>query len=48
MPLHLLWSMRVDEEVVGIVSCEAEMFGQEWVEEKIAGFLSVLERLADA
>ncbi|NUP82903.1 MAG: hypothetical protein HOV96_35735, partial [Nonomuraea sp.] len=48
MPVHLLWSMRVDEEVVGIVGYEAEMFGQEWVAEKVDGFLRVLERLADA
>ncbi|MFF0864027.1 condensation domain-containing protein [Nonomuraea sp. NPDC003560] len=48
MPVHLLWSMRVDEEVVGIVSYEAAMFGRDWVEAKVAGFLRVLERLADA
>ncbi|MGW2215991.1 condensation domain-containing protein [Nonomuraea sp. NPDC001684] len=48
MPVHLLWSMRVDEEVVGIVAYEAAMFGRDWVEAKVAGFLRVLERLADA
>ncbi|MEV5324440.1 condensation domain-containing protein [Nonomuraea sp. NPDC052634] len=48
MPLHLLWSMRVDEEVTGIVTYEAEMFGGDWVAEKIGAFLSALERLADA
>jgi hypothetical protein len=48
MPVHLLWSMRVDDEVIGVVTYEANMFGQEWVTEKIAAFLRVLERLAHA
>ncbi|MFI7416139.1 condensation domain-containing protein [Nonomuraea sp. NPDC049684] len=48
MPVHLLWSMRVEEEVIGIVAYEAAMFGRDWVEAKVAGFLHILERLADA
>jgi hypothetical protein len=47
-PASLAWSMRLDEVINGYVTYDSNLFGAEWINERVESYLRVLAELADA
>jgi condensation enzyme len=46
-PASLAWSMRLDDVINGYVTYDGNLFGPEWIDERVEGYLRVLAELAD-
>jgi hypothetical protein len=46
-PMSFAWSMRLDEVINGYVTYDGNLFGPEWIDERVEGYLRVLAELVD-